>query len=207
MLQQWVVCVGTPVVTYGGGCLHQQPVEASCLPAPRTPLSPENRHKQPSAQCCSQTPHCSARNAFLTRHYSSGEEGKRMYAGSRVICLNVMSLSGIHRNVGLCLNGLFGIKRAKQIKEWASPQAAALTGQRNWACRAQNGTVPRATLLVVGLSGLMLMDINVSSLDGSEWHLWASHWVVFGLHKQSGIVSVCFLCKGSIVWTVVNVVC
>lgn len=57
-----------------------------------------------------------------------------------------------------------GSRRAAQIRERASPQAVALTGQRNGACRAQDGTLPRTTVPVssVGFSGLMLMNMNVT---------------------------------------------
>lgn len=70
-----------------------------------------------------------------------------------------------------CLVKCFsGTTWTAQIRERASPQAAALTGQRNGASRAQDGTLPHTAAPVssVGYSGLMLMNINVTSLDQSS---------------------------------------
>lgn len=90
---------------------------------------------------------------------------------------------------------LSGIRWAAQIRERASPQAVALTGQRNGACRAQDGTLPHTAVLVssVGFSGLMLMNINVTSLDRSKWPLEMPHWVLLSLCKEEALTQpVCF---------------
>lgn len=60
---------------------------------------------------------------------------------------------------------LSGTRRAAQIREWASPQTVALRGQRNGACRAQDGTLPHTAVPVSSFGSSGLMNMNVMSLE------------------------------------------